>query len=135
MQIGVSPHKGSITNVNSPTASQLFGAYYADISKQTSGARRTALDQARMQLLQQLVTAKLNCAAFTCSASITSTISSADTAYAGSNTATILSLAGQLDAYNNAGDAQPIPTSLGNPGAATPKTSQSIANKVFWDAP
>ncbi len=51
------------------------------------------------------------------------------------NPASMLSLSSQLDAYNNLYDSQQIPSSFPNPGATTPKLSQSYANKIFWDTP
>jgi hypothetical protein len=135
MNIGSGIHKGLITNIQSVGQSQLFGAYFSNISQKTTGkgaaAKRTAIDQARMQLLQQLVTAKLNCAAFGCTSSVQAMIATADTAYATGTVADILASAGALDAYNNSGDTAVI----GNAGSATPKTSQSYANKAFWDTP
>jgi hypothetical protein len=132
MQIGVGiVHKGVITNLIGNATSHLYGAWYSSIPKLTTGAQRTALDKARMQLLQQLVTAKLNCAQFGCSTSVQTMISSADAAYAGSSASAIITAAGKLDAYNNSGDS----IIVGNTGKATPKTSQGYANKVFWNAP
>ncbi len=84
-----------------------------------------------MQLLQQLVTAKLNCATFTCSATIAGQIAAADTAYATGTAAQIIAAAGQMDAYNNSGDTLIV----GNAGSASPKTSQGFANMVFWNLP
>jgi len=122
---------GSPTAKTILTPAQLFGAYYSSIPKKSDGKQRTALDKARMQLLQQLVTAKLNCAAFGCAASVQTMISQADSAYSSTNAATILASASALDAYNNSGDTIVI----GNAGKATPKTSQSLASIVFWDIP
>src|SRR3989344_1324166 len=100
-------HKGFITNTQLAGQSQLFGAYFSNIAQKSTGkgktAQRTALDKARMQLLQQLVTAKLNCAAFGCSASVQTMITTADTAYASGTAAQILASASALDAYNNSG--------------------------------
>jgi hypothetical protein len=126
MPIGVAPHKGSIV-----TKEQLFGAFYSDIAKKTTKQQRSALDKARMQLLQQLVAAKLNCAAFGCASDVQTMITNADTAYATGTAAQILASASLLDAYNNSGDT----IIIGNAGSATPKTSQDLANKVFWDLP
>ncbi|MES3006023.1 MAG: hypothetical protein V4664_03700 [Patescibacteria group bacterium] len=126
MPIGIAPHKGSIT-----TTSQLFGGFYASIPKTTSGAKRTDIDKARIQLLQQLIAAKLNCAAFGCATSVQTLISTADTAYASGTVAQILASASALDAYNNSGDT----IIIGSAGNATPKTSQSIADLVFWNLP
>lgn len=127
-------HKGTITNIQSPGASQLFGAYYASIPKKTNGTNRSTVDKNRIKLLQQLLTAKLNCAAVTCSTDTLNLITSADTAYK-NGSANMVALAGQLDDYNNSGDLIPLPASLGSQGSATPGLSQSLANKVFWNAP
>lgn len=113
------------------TIGEVFGAYYSSISKTSTGKRRAALDQARMQLLQQLVTAKLNCAAFGCPANIQELIANADSVYAAGNISQMLTDSNLLDAYNNSGDTLVIP----NLGSATPKTSQSLANIIFWDLP
>ena len=119
-------HKGQLT-----TTGQLFGAFYSNIAKTTTKANRSALDKARMQLLQQLVAAKLNCAAFGCSASVQLMITAADTAYAGTSASAILASASLLDGYNNSGDT----IIIGSAGSATPKISQSTANLIFWDLP
>jgi hypothetical protein len=130
-------HKGKITATSTPGASQLFGGFYAPIAKKTDGSKRTPVDQARIQMLQQLLAAKLNCAAFGCSGATQTLIANADAAYSAvtPNKNTIISLAGQLDAFNNSGDANAIPPSLGVTGKATPSTSKLIANMAFWDLP
>jgi hypothetical protein len=110
---------------------QLFGAWYSSIPKLTNGKQRTALDKARMTLLQQLVTAKLNCAAFGCTAGVQTMIANADTAYSGTSASAILASSALVDAYNNSGDT----VAIGNAGKATPKDSQNLANKAFWDTP
>ncbi|MDO8473470.1 MAG: hypothetical protein Q7T05_06595, partial [Dehalococcoidia bacterium] len=135
MNIGVGSHKGVITNVQQPGKSQLFGAFYAGIPKTTAGSPRSALDKARIQMLQQLVAAKLNAAAFGTSPSNLALISAADAACGGTDAALILSLAGKLDSYNNSGDAVPMPAGLPAQGSATPKTSQSYADLAFWNLP
>lgn len=119
-------HKGPVDTIG-----KIFGAFYSSISKKTVGGNRSDIDKARMQLLQQLVAAKLNCAAFGCALSDQATITAADAAYAGTSISAILSSASLLDAFNNSGDTLII----GNAGKATPKTSQSLADKAFWDAP
>jgi len=116
--------------------SVLFGAYYSSIPYKSDGVtKRSAVDKARMQLVQQLVTAKLNVFAFGGNSTIKTLIVAADNAYAGTNTNLMLSLASKLDAYNNGGDPYPLPVYLGSPGPATPDLSKSIANKKFWDTP
>jgi hypothetical protein len=84
-----------------------------------------------MALLQQLVAAKLNCAAFGCSTSAQSTIAAADAAYAANDRGAMGALTAQLDAYNSSGDG----VDVGNTGSATPDASQAIANIPFWDNP
>jgi hypothetical protein len=134
--VGFGAHKGIVTNILEPLKSELFGGFYAAIAKTTTGGKRTPIDQARIQMLQQLLAAKLNCAAFGCSSSTKSLIASADVAYAaGTNKGTIISLAGQLDAFNNSGDAYAIPANLPATGKATPKDSKNYANLVFWNIP
>jgi hypothetical protein len=131
-----STHKaGTATGAGGLTQAELFGGFYAPIAKTTTGAKRTPVDQARIQLLQQLLAAKLNCVAFGCMATVQTSISNADVAYATGNKATIISSAGLLDAFNNSGDAYAIPAELPATGKATPKDSQSLANKAFWNAP
>lgn len=134
--VGSAPSKGDVTNIQLAGQSQLFGGFYAPIAKKTTGAKRTPIDQARIQMLQQLLAAKLNCAAFGCSAATTQLIVDADAAYAaGTNKNLILSLAGQLDTFNNSGDTNAIPAELPATGKATPKTSQSYADTAFWNNP
>lgn len=123
-------HKGKITTVG-----QLFGGFYAPIAKTTTGAKRTPVDQARVQMLQQLLAAKLNCAAFNCSQVTINLIASADAAYKAGDKNLINSLAGQLDAFNNSGDNVAINPTLGVTGKATPSLSKSLADLVFWNKP
>lgn len=114
---------------------KLFGGFYAPMAKKTTGQKRAAIDQARIQLLQQLLAAKLNCAAFGCSLVIQGQITNADSVYATGTKAQILAAASQMDAFNNSGDDNAIPTTLPVTGKATPKASQDTANTLFWDLP
>ena len=125
-------HKAYITNVQSTGASQLFGGFYASIPKTSTGVKRSDIDKARMQLLQQLIAAKLNCAAFGCSLAVQTMIANIDSVYASGPASAIITAAGQLDAYNNSGDTI---ITIGAPGKATPKTSQNWANISFWNLP
>ena len=136
MNIGIDPHKGVITNVQMPNQSQLFGAWYASIPKlSNSKDQRSDLNKARMQMLQQLVAAKLNFAATGAIPSNPTLIADADAAFGGNDAALIQSLAGQLDQYNNSGDNIPLPAGLPDQGSATPKVSQDYADIGFWDTP
>ncbi len=105
------------------TPGELFAGFYASVSKTTSGAKRSQLDQARMQMLQQWLAAKLNCKAFGCSAGTQTLLNNAAAAWSTTNRNLILSYASQLDAYNNSNDALPI----SGQGKATPKVSQTLA--------
>jgi hypothetical protein len=132
MPIGTAPHKGNITNSAGLGQSQFFGAYYANTAKTTSNVKRSAVDQARIQLVRQLITAKLNAAYFGASSSIMTLIANADAAYATGTKEDILYYAGELDDYNNSGDTGIISPS---PGSATPGVSQGRANIAFWNLP
>lgn len=122
-----SDHKGPIDSIG-----KLLGAYYSNIAKKTNKTKRLAVDQTRMILLGQLVTAKLNCTAFGCPISIQTLITLADAAYAAGNAPSMLNYSGQLDTYNNSGDTIII---FPNPGRATPQLSVSLANLIYWDNP
>ncbi len=130
-----STHKGNITNILAQGQSQLFGGFYAPISKTTTGVKRSQVDQARIQILQQLLAAKLNCAAFGCSTNTTNLIAQADADYLAGNTKAMLADANALNAFNNQGDTNAIPSTLPPTGSATPQTSQLYANLAFWDSP
>jgi hypothetical protein len=132
MQIGYPPfgdppysHKGYITNIQQSGQSQLFGAFYSSIPNKSDATTRTAIDQARMQLLQQLVTAKLNCASFGCPSSTQSLIGTSDWDYTYGTASDMIADSNKLDIYNNSGEK----------ADATPGTSREYANIVFWDAP
>jgi hypothetical protein len=117
------------------TDGKLFGAWYSSVSYKTDGQKRNQIDHSRMVLLQQLVTAKLNCNAFGCSSATQSIIAAADAAYAGNNKALMANLTAQLDAYNNGGDAAALPSTYGPWNPATPEVSQALADRVFWNTP
>jgi len=115
---------------------KLFGAYYASVSHTTSKDDRQAIDQTRIQLAKQIITAKLNCAAFICTGQIQTLINSAQQAYSGTLPETMESKSLELDAYNESGDHLPIPDSLNAIlTSATPEESQTLAEKNFWDNP
>ncbi len=117
------------------SAAQLFGAFYASIPKTSTGASRSTLDQDKMILIQQLVAAQLNCAAFGCSAATQNLIAQANTDLQGTSASAILADAQALDAYNSSNDGVAFPSTLPDQGKATPKTSQNTASIAFWDTP
>jgi hypothetical protein len=111
---------------------KLFGAFWSNISKKSNGSKRTALDQARMQLLQQLVGAMLNVQAFGDDGTGAALIAAGKAAFIGTDKNLILSVANQLDTFNQSGDSSPLPPGV-NPGPADPKGAKAIANIPFWD--
>jgi len=55
---------GTTVGKNIDTLGKLTGGFWSDVSKTSTGSKRVTLDQARMQLLQQLLAAELNASAF-----------------------------------------------------------------------
>jgi len=128
---------GAITIGSGPAArvlgqAELLGAYYASVSKTTAGEKRSGLDQSRLKLLQELVTAKLNCAAFGCLAGISALIDAAEEAYSSGSKGLLDSLTEGLNDYNESGGSLALPEWL-SPGAATPNQSKQAADEGFWD--
>ncbi len=127
-KLGVSSWTIGTKTINS---TNIFSAFYAGISKKSNGSKRSALDQARMQMLQQWVAAKLNCAAFGCTTATQTLLVNSATAWTSGTASQILSYAAQLDAYNNSNEA----IAISGQGRATPQTSQSQASTglAYWD--
>ena len=110
------------------TLEKLMGGFWSDISKKSVGGKRSALDQARMQLLQQLLAAELNGSAFG-SVPGSGSFAAWEAAFCGSNTNAIKTAQQQAASFNTAGD-----SGLFTPGtSADSKTARTIANKIFWD--
>jgi len=113
-----------------PDLPTVMGGFWSSIPKGTTGGKRTTIDQARMQLIQQLLAAELNYSAFgSTPAGGFATIQSWENAYCGSAQNAINKAQQAAAAFNESGDS----------GAFTPGTSadakkaRTIANKVFWD--
>ncbi len=109
---------------------KLMGAFWSDIAKKTNGQQRSALDQAKMILVQQYFAAVLNKAAF--GTDDAGTISAAQTACGTNNRDAILNAALALEAFNKSGDGAPLPPGE-DPGSADPEAAQAAANKGFWN--
>ena len=110
------------------TLGKLMGAFWSDISKKSTGAKRSALDQARMQLLQQLLAAELNASAFG-SVPSSGTFAAWESAYCGTNQNNIKNAQQQAASFNSQGD-----NSTFTPGtSADSKTARAGANYTFWD--
>jgi hypothetical protein len=111
--------------------SSLMGGFWSSVS-QTSDAKkkRSPLDQARMQLLQQLLAAELNASAFGSAPSGgAATINSWEAAYCGTNQTTIQNAQQGSASFNSKGD-----SAMFTPGtSADSKFARYIANLGFWD--
>ncbi|MCP8304865.1 MAG: hypothetical protein H3Z50_05290 [archaeon] len=116
------------------TDEKLFGAFWSNVATTSTGAKRSLLDQAKMQLLQQLVAAMLNIKAFGDDDLGTGAglIAAGKAAFSGTDRTAILSIANQLAAFNNSGDNQPLPPGV-TPGPADPQGAQKIADRGFWN--
>jgi len=109
---------------------EVMGGFWSDVSKKTTGAKRSALDQARMQLLQQLLAAELNASAFgSVPAGGSGQFAVWEAAYCGTNQTAIQNALQGAASFNNSGDSVTF-----TPGtSADSKNARAIANKVFWD--
>jgi hypothetical protein len=111
------------------TLAKLMGGFWASIPFTTSKDKRSDIDAARMRLLQQLLAAMLNNAAFGSSPSGGISIAQAEAAYCGSDIDAIKAAAAAMGAFNESGD-----TGLFDPGlSADPKFAKSIADLAFWN--
>jgi hypothetical protein len=110
------------------TLGKVTGAFWSDISKDSTGTKRSALNQARMQLLQQLIAAELNASAFG-SVPVNGTFTAWESAYCGANTNTIKDAQQQSASFNTNGDSGTF-----TPGtSADSKNARAIANLAWWD--
>jgi hypothetical protein len=107
---------------------KLMGGFWSDIPKKTAGGKRSSLDQARMQLLQQLLAAELNASAFG-SVPASGSFAAWEAAYCGTNEGAIQTAQQQAASFNSAGDSGSF-----TPGtSADSKAARAIANKAWWD--
>jgi hypothetical protein len=128
---------GNVLTVGSPvtktldTTGKLMGAFWSSIPYKSNGkTKRAAVDQTRMQLVQQLVAAKLNCKASVCKASTLTQIANADIAYSTGNVSAMQTLAGQLGTFNGSGEAVAMPLPY---GSAEQNASKMSALLTYWD--
>jgi hypothetical protein len=110
--------------------SSLMGGFWSSVSTKIPSGKRTALDQARMQLLQQLLAAELNASAFgSLPSGGVATINAWEAAYCGTNQTTIKNALQQAASFNTNGDSATF-----TPGtSADSKFARYIANLVFWN--
>lgn len=115
---------------NIDTLPKLMGGFWSDVSKTTTGGKRSALDQARMQLLQQLLTAELNTSAFgSVPSGGLSVFATWEAAYCGTNQNAIKNAQQAAASFNSQGD-----SSTFTPGtSADSKNARAISNQAFWD--
>jgi hypothetical protein len=108
---------------------KLMGGFWSNIAnKSGKGGKRSDIDKARMQLLQQLLAAELNYSAFG-STPPTMTTAAAEAAFCGSDIEAIKAAQIAMASFNESGDSGAF-----TPGAsAEPKASKAIANIPYWD--
>jgi len=112
---------------------KLEGGFWSSISFQSDGkTRRSDLDQARMQLVQQLLAGILNVRAFgTFDGGLIATAERNSCDQTSSRDA-ILGSASLLDAFNQSGSTVTPPGFI--PLQVDPRRAQSIADKAYWDS-
>ena len=107
------------------------GGFWSSIPKLSDGkTSRTSLDQARMQLVQQLIAAKLNVKAFGLTLDNPNLISDANNICKTGTPSQIIAQVGILDQFNNSGDkaSWSAPYQQGTGGY-----KGDTANKKAWD--
>src|SRR5206468_5842506 len=126
---GVAVVLGDITLCGSPLdLAKVMGGFWADISKTSTGAKRSSANQHKMQLLQQLLAAELNASAFG-SAPTSGSFTSWESAFCTGNSNSIQTAQQQAGSFNTNGD-----SSTFTPGtSADGKNAKAIANIPYWD--
>jgi Prealbumin-like fold domain len=109
---------------------KVMGAFWSDIAKTSTGKKRSAIEQARMQLLQQLIAAELNASAFgSVPSGGTGAFATWETKLCGTNQNDIKNAQQQAASFNTQGDSGQF-----TPGtSADSKNARSVANIAFWD--
>lgn len=112
------------------TQRELQGGFWARPDRTSARARRTDLDQARMELLAQVLAAELNTAAFgSVPAGGSGVFDQWEQALCGADVNAIRSAEAQAAAFNGAGDSAAL-----TPGVmADPRRAQRLASVPFWD--
>ncbi len=117
----------AITATTAPGTNQLMGGFWSSVAKTSTGGKRSPLDQARMQMLQQYFAAVLNVHAF--GSGSEAMLATARTIYCGTDVNAIKGEIGVLGTFNTSGD-----SGVFSPGAsATAQESKLEANIPFWD--
>jgi cysteine-rich repeat protein len=120
----------TVTSTMAAGKNQLMGGFWSAIAKTSKGTKRSALDQARLQLLQQLLAAELNASAFGSVPSGGSAMFKAwEAAISGTDQKKISTAQQQAAAFNSQGD-----SSTFTPGtSADSKTARAYADIPFWN--
>ena len=112
------------------TLGRVLGGFWSNISQKSTGQKRTAIDQARMQLVQQLLAAILNNSVFGSVPSGSISIQQAEDAYCGSDINAIKAAASAMGAFNESGD-----NGVFTPGvSANGKLAKSLADLAYWNS-
>ena len=108
---------------------KVLGGFWANIAKESDKDKRSKLDQARMQLSQQLLAAILNNAAFGSSPSGAVSIEDAKDAFCCGTLTEVKTAASAMAQFNESGD-----TGEFTPGvSANGKEAKDAANIPYWD--
>ena len=112
------------------TLGRVLGGFWANISQKTTNpSKRTAIDQARMQLVQQLLAAILNNSVFNSVPSGSVSIQQAKDAYCGNDIDAIKAAMSAMAAFNESGD-----NGVFTPGvSANGKLAKSLADLAYWN--
>jgi len=137
---GINPAYNPIGTHTICNKAELMGAFWSNIAKESDNDKRLNLDKARMQLLQQLVAAILNNAAFG-SSPTTMTIPQAISAFSSTDQTTVKNAASAMASFNEMYDGGEFATWQGSADGG--KYGKQIANGAsciggktgisFWD--
>jgi len=107
-----------------------MGGFWSNITNKAGGGKRTDIEKARMQLLQQILASILN--KYVLQVDDGGKLATAMDAYCGSNTTLMSAQTNVLSQWNASGDTAPLPSNY-LPGNATPSISRKWADFIYWD--
>jgi hypothetical protein len=114
------------------TLNRVLGGFWSGISQTSTSKKRSSIDQARMQLMQQLLAAILNNSAFGSSPS-TVTIAQAKAAYCGTNETAIKNAASAMAAFNQSGDNGTFTPGVSANGKLAKTIAAALNGIQYWD--
>lgn len=115
-------------DTDAPDLASVLGVFWGSPAVYETGEPRTDIDRARFLMGRQFIVAACNATLFPpASSDVQQLLADAMNAYAGTDCDLMMSLSSQLDDYNNSGDEMSFPAGF-DPGPATPKHAQSIAD-------